>query len=232
MRQKCAWARATSSQAPRSSGERESARTPSAASRLGFDGTGDAAGDFVLQGKDVADLAVVPFGPVMAAGQRIDELRRDAQPRARPADAAFEYIAHAEIARDPLHVDCPALVDECRVAGDDEQPADAGEPGDQILGDAIGKVLLFGIAAHIGERQHRDRGAVGQRQRTVFSVRRLSPMSFRLRMHTRAGRRFFLADFADEADALARQRLDQPLLLAGVRNRAPSRVDPVEKRRF
>ena len=36
---------------------------------------GDAAGDFVLHGKDVAELAVVPFCPVMAAGHRIDELR-------------------------------------------------------------------------------------------------------------------------------------------------------------
>jgi hypothetical protein len=69
----------------------------------------------------------------------------------------------AELARDLLHIDGAAFVDERRVAGDDEQPADAGEPGDQVLGDAVGKVLLLGIAAHIDEWQDRDRRTVGQR---------------------------------------------------------------------
>ena len=35
------------------------------------------------------------------------------------------------------------------------------KPGDQVLGDAIGKVVLIGIAAHIGEGQNRDRGRSG-----------------------------------------------------------------------
>ena len=72
----------------------------------------DAAGDLVLHGENVAELAVVSFGPVMAAGRRIDELRGDAQPVAGPAHAAFEHVAHAERARDFLHVDGAVLVDE------------------------------------------------------------------------------------------------------------------------
>ena len=138
--------------------------------QVGLDSRGDAAGDFVLHGEDVAELAVVAFGPVMAAGCRIDELRADAQPLAGAAHAAFEHVADAELARDLFHVDRTVLVDERRVAGDDEQPADAGEPGDQVLGNAVGKILLIGIAAHIGERQDRDRGTVGQRQSGVLPV--------------------------------------------------------------
>jgi hypothetical protein len=111
--------------------------------QAGLDGPGHAAGDLVLHGKDVAELPIVALGPVMGTGQRIDQLGRDAQALAGPAHAAFEHIAHAQLARDPLHVDDLALVGECRVAGDDEQPADAGEPGDQVLGDSIGKVLLL-----------------------------------------------------------------------------------------
>ena len=46
------------------------------------------------------------------------------------------------------------------------------------------------------------------------------------------GRGFVLADLADETDALARQCLDQSLLVAGIADRAASRVDPVEQRGF
>ena len=164
-RQKCVCARATSSQAPRSSAERESARTPSAASRWGSIAAATLRVISSCTAKMSPSFAVVAFGPVMAAGRRVDELRADAQLLAGPAHAAFEHVADAKLARDLLHIDRAALVDERRVAGDDEQPADAGQPGDQVLGDAVGKILLIGIAAHIGERQHRDRGTVGQRQR-------------------------------------------------------------------
>ena len=106
------------------------------------------------------------------------------------------------------------------------------EPGDQVLGDAIGKVLLIGIAAHIGERQHRDRGTVGQRQMRILPVCRGIARSgaIRRRRPVAARRSLVLADFADEADAFARQCLDQSLLVAGIADRAPGRVDPVEER--
>ena len=49
------------------------------------------------------------------------------------------------------------LVDEGRVARDDEQVAKARERGDDVLGQAIGEKLLLGLAAHVGERQDGDR---------------------------------------------------------------------------
>jgi hypothetical protein len=91
-------------------------------------------------------------------------LRGDAYPPARFADRAFEHVAHAELAPDLLHVDGLALVGKTRIAGDYEEPTDAGECGDDLLDHAVGEIFLLRIATHIGERQHRDRRLVGQRQ--------------------------------------------------------------------
>ena len=101
----------------------------------------------------------------MRAGGRVDQLSGDPHPPAGFAHRAFEHIAHAKLSPDLLHIDGLALVSETRIAGDDEQPADAGEGGDDVLDHAVDEIFLLRIAAHIGERQHRDRRLVGQWQR-------------------------------------------------------------------
>jgi hypothetical protein len=90
----------------------------------------------------------------------------DAHAIARLPDAALEHEAHAEVASDVLHLRRPALVDERGVARDHEQAGDLGEVGDQVLGDPVGEVFLFGIAAHVLKRQDRDRGLLRQRRRS------------------------------------------------------------------
>ena len=65
--------------------------------------------------------------------------------------------------RDVLDPDRLALVDERRVARDHEQVAKTRQLGDDVLGQAVGEELLLGLAAHVGEWQHRDRGLVGPR---------------------------------------------------------------------
>ena len=122
----------------------------------------DLLGDVVLHREDVVQLAVVLLGPDVLAAPGVDQLAGDAQPPAGRAHAALQHVAHAEVARDLAHVDRAALVGEGRVAGDHEQPAQPGERGDDVLGDAVGEIVLLGIAAEIGERQHRDRRLVGQ----------------------------------------------------------------------
>src|SRR5438552_7186611 len=101
----------------------------------------------------------------MRAGFGIDQLRGDAHPVAALAHAAFEHIAHAEFAADLLHIDRLALVGEARIAGDDEEPADAAERGDDLLDHAVGEILLLRVAARILERQDGDRRLVRQRER-------------------------------------------------------------------
>jgi hypothetical protein len=100
----------------------------------------------------------------MRAGERIDQLRGDADAAAPFAHRAFEHVAHAEFAPDLLHVDGLALVREARIAGDDEQPADAGQCRGDLLDHTVGEIFLLRVAAHIGEGQYRDRRLVGERQ--------------------------------------------------------------------
>jgi hypothetical protein len=76
------------------------------------------------------------------------------------------------------------------------------------------KYSWSGIAAHVGEGKHRDGRLVGKRQRG----------------RRRQGFWRVLLAGPDEADALALQRLDQPLLLAGVADRLARRVEAARHR--
>src|SRR5262249_54107846 len=71
----------------------------------GRDGADNAAGDLVLNGKDVLEGAVVALGPDMMAACSVDELRGDTNAVAGLSHAAFEYVAYAEIAADFADVD-------------------------------------------------------------------------------------------------------------------------------
>ena len=71
--------------------------------------------------------------------------------------AAFEHIPHAEFPPDLLHVDRLALVGESGIAGDDEAVEQMRQIGRQIIGDAVGEIVLLLVAAQVLERQHDDR---------------------------------------------------------------------------
>ncbi len=117
-----------------------------------LDHAGDARGHLVLKLEDIFERAVEPIGPQMRAGHRVDQLADNAHATAGLAHRAFEHVPNAEFAADLLHVDRLALVREARIAGDDEEPADAGERGDDLLDHAVGEIFLLRIAAQIGER--------------------------------------------------------------------------------
>jgi len=74
----------------------------------------------------------------MVPGLGFDQLCSDADATAGFAYAAFEHIAHAELASDLLHVDRATLVGEGAVAGDDEKPPHLRQRGDDLL-DLINK---------------------------------------------------------------------------------------------
>src|ERR1700720_3046651 len=92
--------------------------------------------------------------PILA----VDELGRDPDALARLADAAFQDRGDVEAPAHLLHVGGPALVGEYRIARDDGKARDLREIGDDVLGDAIGEILLLRIAAHVVEGQDGDRG--------------------------------------------------------------------------
>ena len=116
----------------------------------------DGLGDFVLDRENVGQIAVEAVGPQMPAGGAVDQLAGDPHPLAGLADASLKNEFHAQLGGNLGDVDRFALEGEAGVAPDHEQPADLGQIGDDVFGDPVGEIFLFGIARHIVERQHRD----------------------------------------------------------------------------
>ena len=124
----------------------------------------DGLGDLVLYREHIGQLAVVTLRPEMAAGGDVVELHGDPHPAAILAHAALDDIADTEVFGDLFQVYGFALVGERGVARDHEEPAQLREPGDDVLADAVGKIILLDLAAHVDEGKHGDRGSVGGRQ--------------------------------------------------------------------
>src|SRR6516162_7528683 len=143
----------------------------------GLDNAGDAERHLILKIEDVLERAVKPVGPKMGAVCRVDQLRGDAYPAAGLAHRAFEHVAHTQLTPDLLHIDRLTSVSKTRIAGDDEEPTDAGEGGDDLLDHAVGEIFLLWVAAHIGEGQDRDRRLVGERQERRATLTRLPPLA-------------------------------------------------------
>src|SRR4051812_6913845 len=71
-------------------------------------------------------------------------------------DAAFEHRAHAELTADVCKLHAFPFEIERRRAARNAQPVDPRERVQDLLGNAIRKVLLVVPWAHVRERQHRD----------------------------------------------------------------------------
>ncbi len=87
------------------------------AQALGFqqprlDRADDFLGDFILQGKYVAEVAVKMIGPKVVLGRSVDQLGSDANAIAALADAALQHVAHTELPRGAPHIDSLAPVPE------------------------------------------------------------------------------------------------------------------------
>src|SRR6266568_8635242 len=103
-------------------------RRPDALLRIEMrlDGGDDVPGNLILDGEDVAQLAVVPLRPDVLARRCVNELPRHADAPTHGPDAAFEDITDRQLQGDLPHVDGSPLVIEGRVASDDEEPAQMG----------------------------------------------------------------------------------------------------------
>src|SRR5262249_54721613 len=86
----------------------------------------------VLDFEDALELPVIAFSPHMSVGNRIDELGRYADTISGLANAALKYVLHVQRFSDLLNVHGFALVDEGRVAGDDEELAELRQGGNDI----------------------------------------------------------------------------------------------------
>ena len=162
----------------------------------------------------------------MRAGGNIVELHGDAHAVAALAYAAVDDIADAEFLGDLLQRYRFPLVGEGRVARDDEEPAHFGQCGDDVLTDAVGKILLRRVIAHVGEGEHGDRGPIERRQGRRA---RLAPRG-RCRCRCVAPR--LAIDIADKPDAPARDGADQFLLRGAVADGLARGVDAAGKGRI
>jgi len=98
-----------------------------------------------------------PLGPDVSRSLRFDKLHVDPHLVATPLDAAFEHVAHIEIAAEFARVERLAAVGEGGVAPDHERASHPREVRRQALGDPVDEMLLLGNAADIRERQHDKR---------------------------------------------------------------------------
>ena len=117
---------------------------------------GEARDHFVLELEQVHHVFLESVGPEMRAAFRVDELGVDAHPVGVALHRAFEDVAHAKFLADRLGVEVLALEGEGGVAGDDEAVVEARQFGGEILGDAVGEIVLGRIVGEVGERQHDD----------------------------------------------------------------------------
>ena len=91
-------------------GRRLAERVLLARQQLDLQHLDDAAGDLVLHREHVGEHPVVALGPQIAAGVRVDQLRRDPDPLAGLADAALQDVAHARAGgRPPATSSCTPL---------------------------------------------------------------------------------------------------------------------------
>src|SRR4029077_20414229 len=131
---------------------------------LRLDGGDDGVGDLVLYRENVFQLVVVTLRPEVSAGSNVTELHGNSHTVAALAYAAVDDIADAEFLGDLLQGYGFALVGEGRIARDDEEPAQLGQSGDEVLANAIGKIFLRRVIAHVGESEDGDRGPIERRQ--------------------------------------------------------------------
>src|SRR5207247_1103769 len=102
-----------------------------------LDDADDADRQLVLDSEDVVERSVVTVRPDVGGGPRVDQLSRDANAVPGSPDTAFEDIAHSQLAPDLLHVHLLASVGKARVPGDDEDPLDSRQAGDDVLDHAV-----------------------------------------------------------------------------------------------
>ena len=92
----------------------------------------------------------------MRPARRVEKLGGYPNPVATTAHAAFENIAHTELASDLADVNGAALIGKARIARDHKEPRQPRDRRDELLDDAVDERQLLRIAAQVLERQYRQ----------------------------------------------------------------------------
>ena len=116
----------------------------------------DCARDVVLHREDVGGRPVERFGPRAHAVARANQHGVHPEAGGRLPHRSLEEVGDIELAADIARVDRFPLQRERGRPRRYAQSGNLGERADQIVGDAVGEVLLRGVAAEIRERKHCD----------------------------------------------------------------------------
>src|ERR1700737_408087 len=122
---------------------RRSQTCPLAGSQLNFNFLGHVPPDFGLYGEDVAQVALVSFGPEMAVGRSIYQLRGDADPVTGPEHGSFDDGIDAKFFSDLSNGFLLASVTHDGSTRGSAQFADFRQRGNQLVGHAICKIFLL-----------------------------------------------------------------------------------------
>ncbi len=114
----------------------------------------------VLNLEDVVDDPIVLLGPQMLLGPCVDELSGDAEPAPGFPHASLQREPDVQLLGDLGKPQARGPVLHGRRAADDSKSPDAGQIGNDLLGQAVTEVGVVRIRAHVGERQH-DEAAPG-----------------------------------------------------------------------
>ena len=133
---------------------------------------GDPGDDLVLHDEEVGHWLVEPLRPKMTAALRLDELHVHPHSIAATLDAPLQRIADLQFAPDRPHVDRLTLECEGSAASDHERASDPRKVRGQAAGHAIDEIVLFGIAADIGEGQD-DNGELSAARRARRPAQRM-----------------------------------------------------------
>jgi len=120
--------------------------------------TYDRIDDLILDREDVRHFAIESLGKDMRPCLCVDQLHRGAQALASQPDTAFEDEFRTELPAHLRHVHRLAPVAERGVSGDDGEIPEAAQLGDDVLGEAVGEVVLLCASRHVRERQNGDGG--------------------------------------------------------------------------
>ena len=93
----------------------------------------------------------------MGIGRGVDQLRVDVHATTQATDRALQNTVHAKFAGDVAQGSPGSFILHHRGARDHTQTGVFGEHGDQLVGRAIGEIVLGGITGEVLERQHRER---------------------------------------------------------------------------
>src|ERR1700733_3163280 len=95
--------------------------------------------------------------PQMISSRGVDKLRGDAHLVAVLAHAALEHCTNVELTRDVGDIRILTLEGEGGRARRDLELRNRGERVQELLGKAVGEIVLLGIAAHVDKRQDGNR---------------------------------------------------------------------------